>query len=159
MKSEIDESDGLILTQLQQDAKISIDALAEHSGLSIASVQRRLKKLRDNKVIEREIAIINPKAVDQGMTFIVMVELERERLDQLDSFRRKVRSDPQVQQCYYVTGVSDFILICITRDMAEFESLTHRLFFDDANVRRFSTSIAMDRTKVGMFIQIPEKEK
>lgn len=156
MKFNYDKFDRILLNHLQEDARTSLEVLAETSGLSVASVQRRLKKLRDNKVIEREIALINPQNVDQAMTFVVMVELERERLDQLDAFRRRVKADPQVQQCFYVTGMADFIMVCLTKDMAEFEALTHRLFFDDANVRRFHTSVALERTKTGTFVQIPE---
>ena len=157
MSTNLDSSDRVLLNRLQNDTRISIDALAEVSGLSVASVQRRLKKLRDNKIIEREIAVVEPRAVGQNMTFVVSVELEREQLDQLDKFRRQAKEEPQVQQCYYVTGVADFILICITKDMAEFEKLTHRLFYANTNVRRFSTSVVMDRSKVGLFVQISEE--
>lgn len=157
MTTNLDSSDRVLLTHLQNDTRISIDALADVSGLSVASVQRRLKKLRDNKIIEREIAVVDPRAVNQNMTFVVSVELEREQLDQLDKFRRQAKDEPQVQQCYYVTGVADFILICITKDMAEFETLTHRLFYANTNVRRFSTSVVMDRSKVGLFVQISEE--
>ena len=157
MPNNLDSSDRVLLSHLQNDTRISIDALAEVSGLSVASVQRRLKKLRDKKVIEREIAVVDPRAVNQNMTFVVSVELEREQLDQLDKFRRQAKDEPQVQQCYYVTGVADFILICITKDMAEFETLTHRLFYANANVRRFSTSVVMDRSKVGLYVQISDE--
>jgi len=90
------------------------------------------------------------------MTFIVMVELERERIDQLDAFRRIVRKEVQVQQCYYVTGEADFTLICTARDMLDFEALTRRLFFENTNVRRFRTSVVMERTKVGLTIATQE---
>ena len=157
MPINLDSSDRILLSHLQEDTRTSIDSLAEFSGLSVASVQRRLKKLRDNKIIEREIAVIDPRSVNQNMTFIVSVELEREQLDQLDKFRRQAKNEPQVQQCYYVTGMADFILICITKDMAEFETLTHRLFYANTNVRRFSTSVVMDRSKVGLFVQISDE--
>jgi len=84
------------------------------------------------------------------------VELERERLDQIDAFRRISRAEQQVQQCYYVTGEADFILICTAKDMADFESLTHRLFFENSNVRRFRTSVVMDRSKTGSFLPTQE---
>ena len=88
------------------------------------------------------------------MTFVVLVELDRESLDQLDLFRKRAKAEPQVQQCYYVTGDADFILICTAQDMQDFEALTHRLFFENSNVRRFRTSVAMERTKVGMTLPI-----
>ncbi len=154
MKIELDNSDRKILKAMQNDARTGLDALADECGLSVPSVQRRLKRLRDTRIIEREMAILDPKSLNYSMTFIVMVGLEREHLDQLDKFKRKACKEPQVQQCYYVTGEADFILICTSKDMSDFEALTHRLFFENSNVRHFRTSVVMDRTKVGVTIPV-----
>jgi DNA-binding Lrp family transcriptional regulator len=150
----LDKADRILLDRLQTDASLGIDALAHACGLSVASVQRRLKRLRATGVIEREAAILNPVALGQPMTFVIMVELERERLEQLAAFRAAIRDEPQVQQAYYVTGESDFALVCVARDMADFEALTHRLFFENGNVRRFRTSVVMERTKVGLTVPV-----
>lgn len=154
MAVDLDSADHKLLSLLQEDAGIPINALADATGLSPASVQRRLRRLRERGVIAREVAVIDPAATGFGMSFVVMVELERERIDQLDAFRRKALREPHVQQCYYVTGEADFVLMCVTRDMAEFEELTRRLFFGDENVRRFRTSVVMGRTKVGLTLPI-----
>ena len=150
----LDKADMIILRQMQEDCRIGLERLAELCALSVPSVQRRVKKLRDAQLIEKEIAVLNPAGFDTKMTFVVLVELERESLVQLDAFRKRVRGEPQVQQCYYVTGEADFILICTARDMQDFEALTHRLFFEDSNVRRFRTSVSMERTKVSLSLSI-----
>lgn len=154
MTDTLDSSDMAILRSLQNDCRIGLEQLAHLSALSVPSVQRRLKKLRQAGMIEREIAVLDPAKFDFGMTFIVQVELERESLQQLDVFRKRAKAEPQVQQCYYVTGEVDFILVCVARDMQDFEALTHRLFFENSNVRRFRTSVTMERTKVGLGIPI-----
>jgi DNA-binding Lrp family transcriptional regulator len=154
----IDKADIAIINALQKNARIGIENLAEIASLSTASVQRRLKVLRENGVILREVAIIDPSKVGQFMSFIVLVELERERRDQIDEFVRRVSKEPQVQQSYYVTGDADFCLICTAKDMNDFEELTQRLFFDDANVRRFRTSVVMGRKKVSMEIYLKEQD-
>ncbi|MCP4316385.1 MAG: Lrp/AsnC family transcriptional regulator [Hyphomicrobiales bacterium] len=151
----IDAYDRQILDAMQENARIGLESLASDTGLSIASVQRRVRRLREGGVISSEIAVLNPAKLGQAMTFIVMVELERERLDQIDSFSRRAEAEPQVQQCYYVTGDADFCLICTARDMEDFEALTQRLFFESANVRRFRTSVVMGRKKVGLRVFIP----
>lgn len=152
MKSQLDNSDRIILALIQEDSTLGLEYIASKCCLSVTSVQRRLKKMRKDKIIEKEIAVINPAAVDQNMTFVITVKLERERLDMLDAFRTVVRKDVQVQQCYYVTGEADFVIICTAKDMKDFEVLTHRLFFDNQNVRSFKTSVVMDRTKVGLSV-------
>lgn len=153
MKENIDNADAMILNLLQEDSKLGLDTLAYETGLSVASVQRRLKSLRARKIILREIAIVDPAKVNLPMSFIVMVELERERIDQIDAFIRRANKEPQVQQCYYVTGDADFCLICVAKSMDDFEDLTQRLFFENSNVRKFRTSVAMGRKKVGL--QVP----
>ncbi len=153
-KVELDEVDRRILEHIQEDARASLESIATECDISPASVQRRLRKLREKRVILRDVAIVDADAVGQRMAFIVMVELERERLDELDAFTRTVKAHPQVQQCYYITGEADFCLICTARDMQDFELLTHQLFFENKNVRRFTTSVVMAKRKVGLTVPI-----
>lgn len=151
---EITSTDAKILNALQEDSRIGLESLAEMTGLSTATVQRHLKRMREDGTIAQEVVLVDPAKVGQGMTMVVMVELERERLDQIDQFTRRVTADPNVQQCYYITGEADFCLVCTARDIEDFERLTHRLFFDDANVRRFRTSVVMSRKKVGLNVPV-----
>ena len=153
---QLDTNDLTILAAIQQNCRIGLETLSEQCSLSVPSVQRRLKRLRDNKVISSEVAIVNPDKVGFDMTFIVQVELEREALRQLDEFRKHVSKEPRVQQCYYVTGDADFVLICTAKNMRDFEDLTHQLFFDNANIRRFKTSVVMDRAKVGLEVPVQQ---
>jgi DNA-binding Lrp family transcriptional regulator len=152
--STLDEFDREILRRVQVDARTAAEDIGAEIGLSAAAVQRRLKRLRQAGVIVAEVAVVDPAAIGQSMTFIVGVELERERADMLDTFRRAARADPNVQHCYYVTGVADFILIVVARDMADFEAVTRRLLFDNANIRRFTTSVVMARDKVGNAVPV-----
>jgi Lrp/AsnC family transcriptional regulator, leucine-responsive regulatory protein len=147
---EITESDRIILSTLQRSARERLEAIAFEAGISVATVQRRIRALKSEGYIKNDVALLSPAALGYKMTFVILVELERERLDQLDAFRRKVRAEPQVQQCYYITGEADFALIALARDMDNYQELTHRLFFDDSNVKRFRTSVVMDRSKVSL---------
>ena len=142
---DLDAKDRRLLDLLQRDARQSLETMAGEVGLSAPAVQRRIKRLREAGVIVAEVALVDPAAVGLPMTFIVIVELERERAEQIDAFRRKVTAEPQVQQGYYVTGEGDFVVVAVARDMDDFEALTRRLFFDDPNVRRFRTSVVMGR--------------
>lgn len=142
---DIDQTDRQLLDLLQNDARQSLEKLAAQVDLSAAAVQRRIKRLRDAKVITGDVVQIDAAAVGLSMTFVVTVELERERADEIDAFRRKASKEPQVQQAYYVTGEGDFILIVLATSMDDYERLTRRLFFDDPNIRRFRTSVVMGK--------------
>ncbi|GKX33294.1 MAG: ArsR family transcriptional regulator [Rhizobiaceae bacterium MnEN-MB40S] len=152
----ITPSDLIILRMLQENARERLETIAYEAGLSVATAQRRVRALKDAGVIERDAAIVSPQALGYNMTFIILVELERERIDQLDAFRRKVKQESRVQQCYYITGEADFALVALARDMDDYQRLTQRLFFDDSNVKRFRTSVVMDRTKVGVDVPVEE---
>ena len=152
--SELNEQDLTILRLLQANTREKLETIAYETGLSVATVQRRIKHLKASGIIEREAAVISPEAAGYTMTFLIFVEMERERLDQLEAFRRKAKAEPQVQQCYYITGEADFALVVLAKNMSDFELLTHRLFFKDANVKRFRTSVVMSRAKVGLDVPL-----
>ncbi len=82
------------------------------------------------------------------MTLIVEVGVDSERVERLDEVRKRFIECPQIQQCYYVTGEVDFVLIITVTDMEEYDQLTRRLFFAGGNVRHFKTLVAMQRVKV-----------
>ncbi|SMH40069.1 Lrp/AsnC family transcriptional regulator [Maritimibacter sp. HL-12] len=150
----IDDSDLIILRMLQANARERLETMAHESDLSVATVQRRIRAFRDAGIISGEVTLVEPKAVGYTMTVVILVELERERIDQIDAFRRKVKAEPQVQQCYYITGDADFALIVLAKDMDDYEKLTHRLFFEDSNVKRFRTSVVMGRTKISLDVPL-----
>lgn len=141
----LDNIDRQLLALVQQNARTNMDRLAGEVGLSPAAVQRRLKRMRESGVIKAEVIIVDPIALGYHMTFVVAVEMERERTDILDAFRRRVLRETQVQQCYYVTGDSDFVLIVVAKDMDDYEAVSQRLFYEDANVRRCRTSVVVGR--------------
>jgi Lrp/AsnC family transcriptional regulator, leucine-responsive regulatory protein len=149
---ELDAFDHHLLKVVQQDNRISADALSAKVGLSPSACLRRLKRLRREKVIEADIAVVSPEAIGRTLTMIVEVTLERERPDIMDEFKRSMRATPEVMQCYYVTGDIDFILVVTARDMRHYEEFTNRFFFTNPNVRRFHTSVVMDRVKVGLSV-------
>ena len=143
----MDDKDLHILRLVQENARLTAETLSERVGLSPAAVQKRLKKLKETGVIEREIAVLSPKKLDRDLTVIVEVILERENRQQLEEFKKKMRTAPSVQQCYYTTGEADFLLILSVRDIKEYEAFTQEHFFDASNISRFKTSIVMDRVK------------
>ena len=155
----IDNFDRNILEIVQQSNRTTSDQIAEQVGLSPAAVQRRLKRMREQNLIQADISVVTPKAIGRAVTLIVQVSLERERADLMDAFKKAMKNNKAVQQCYYVTGSSDFILIVTAADMEDYERFTRDAFFDNANVRSFQTNVVMDRVKVGLSVPTYNVEK
>lgn len=148
MNSQLDSYDIKLLAAVQQDARTPQNELGEAVSLSTAAVNRRLKRLTEDGIIERYSAVLAPDTLGYGLTIIAMVEVESEQMDQLDATRRSFAACPNVQQCYYVAGEWDFVLVFVVQHMEQYNGLTRELFFGNANVKRFKTQVAMSRDKV-----------
>jgi DNA-binding Lrp family transcriptional regulator len=105
-------------------------------------------------VIHANCAIVDPAKVGQPITIFVEVEVVSETTELIDAAKAEFSATPEVQQCYYVTGEADFILVIVVATMADYEALTRRLFFGNNNVKRFRTFVAMDRVKVGLTVPL-----
>lgn len=152
----LDDFDLRILARYQHDTQVPARAIAEAVGLSTAAVQRRLKRLREIGVIRREVAEIEPRTVGLPVTCVVAVDLDRERAVDLDRFKRRMIALPEVQQCYYVTGQADFLLIVLVKSMEDYDAFARRALLGDDNVKSFVTTVVMDRVKTGVMVPLDE---
>lgn len=152
---ELDTFDRRLLVLLQQNAALTAEQLAEEVALSVSAIQRRIRRMREEGVIVKEIALCDPKKVGKPTFFIVSLQVERERPELLAELKRWLGAEEQVQQVYYVTGEADFILVLTAPDTESYDSLMSRLVSANPNVRRFTTNVALGIVKRGLAIAIP----
>ena len=147
----LDSTDFLILAQLQNDASVTNQVLAERVFTSPPTCLRRVKRLRDAGLIEREIAILSvdklAPLLGHGLTAIVEITLDRQDAQSLAAFEHRVAADQAVQQCYRVSPGPDFVLIVFSQDMPAYLALSQRLFSADANVRNVKAFFSLKRSK------------
>ena len=115
----LDAVDLKLLDLLQDDATRSNQWLAEQVHVSPPTCLRRVRRLHECGLIERQVAIVQP-----------------ERLAGL-----------QGQQCGRVSPGPDFVLVLHTHDMPAYLALAQRLFTGDANVRNVKAFFATKRAK------------
>ena len=144
--SELDAIDHRLLHLLQADASRSNQALAEAAHVSPATALRRVRRLVEAGVIERQIAIVAPAQVG-GLTALVEISLDRQGAEQLEAFERRAVADAAVQQCYRVSPGPDLVLVVWVTDMPAYHALVQRLFTADANVRNVKTFFSVHRAK------------
>ena len=148
---DIDTTDIKLLAALQDDAALSNQALAERVHVSPPTCLRRVKRLREAGLIEREIALLNPDklaaVMGHGLTAIVEITLDRQDAGQLEAFELRVVADTAVQQCYRVSPGPDFVLLVHVADMPGYLALAQRLFTSDANVRNVKAFFSVKRSK------------
>ena len=143
---ELDDFDRRLLDALQQDSRRTGEQLAAVVGLSPAACLRRAQKLRETGVIEREIAILSPKAIGRRLMMVLTVTLEGEQQNVFEDFERQVRRAPEVTACYHVTGATDYVLVIATADMEEYQDFAKRLMFG-RHMKRFEAMVVIDRVK------------
>ena len=146
-EAALDDIDCRLLDLLQADAARTNQALAEAAGVSPATALRRVRRLVDGGVIERQVALLAPRLFDEGLSAITEVSLDRQGAELLDAFEGRALADAAVQQCYRVSPGPDFILVAWVPDMNAWAAVVQRLFTQDANVRNVKTFFSVKRAK------------
>ena len=144
--TQLDDIDLRLLNLLQADASRSNQALAEAAHVSPATALRRVRRLVDAGVIERQVAIVQPARVG-GLTALVELSLDQQGAEHLASFEARAVAEAAVQQCYRVSPGPDFVLVLWLADMPAYHALVQRLFTQDANVRNVKAFFATHRAK------------
>lgn len=154
---DIDALDLQLLDWLQRDAGLSNQALAERVHVSPPTCLRRVRRLHELGLIERQVAIVQPERlaalVGHGLSAIVEVTLDRQDAAALDAFEARAVAEDAVQQCWRVSPGPDFVLVTHTRDMPSYLALAQRLFTQEANVRNVKAFFGIKRAKFGT--QVP----
>ena len=143
----LDVFDRKLLEIMQINCQRPVAAIAESIGLSVPACYRRIRRLRSEGVIEREIAIVRPRTLGWSLSMIVLVMLEREGGRTIEEMTRKLRAEPEVAEAWHVTGDFDLALKIVARDMEGFDEFAQRLFSADERVRSFKTLVVMREMK------------
>ena len=155
--ADLDSFDRAILALLQRDNLMPQRLIAEQVSLSAPAVQRRIKRLQETGVIAANVALLDPARTGRTLTAVINVHLVNDRPDLSRDFRARLAAEDAVQQCFYVTGETDYILVVTATDMEDYQAICKRLFEGDENIRRYSTSIALERIKTGQQIPVHPK--
>ncbi len=143
----LDELDVRILTQMQKDASLTNQNLAEIVHASPPTCMRRVRRLIESGVIEKQIAIVAPEKVANTLTAIIEVTLDIQTAERLEQFEQRVGLETSVLQCYRVSTGPDFVLIAQVTDMPAYHALVHRALTAEANVRNVRSFFSVHRSK------------
>ena len=153
---DLDATDLRLLDLLQTDASMSNLELAERAHTSPATALRRVRRLVDEGVIERRVALLNPQRCGAGLTALVEVTLDRQGAEHLEAFEQRAVAEVAVQQCWRVSPGPDFVLVVNSADMAAYHALVQRLFTQDANVRNVKAYFSVKRAKFDPRLDLQE---
>jgi Lrp/AsnC family leucine-responsive transcriptional regulator len=119
----LDPLDRRILEELQRDAGLTNQELAERVGLSPSPCLRRVKALEESGIIEKRVALLSPQKLGLSLTALIQIAMDRHTPDRFDKFERTVKRYPEVQACYLITGQQhDYLLLVVVPGMEEYQT-------------------------------------
>ena len=124
---KLDAIDRRLLAALQEDASLSMDALAEIGGLSRNACWRRVRRLEESGVIRARVALLDPEKVGLSLTVFALVRTNRHDPDWLAAFERAVGDMPEIVGAHRMTGDLDYVLRVRVGSVADYDAFYQRL--------------------------------
>ncbi|MEX3008419.1 Lrp/AsnC family transcriptional regulator [Hoeflea sp. TYP-13] len=127
---DLDSFDHRLLELLQTDSRQTGKQLSEKVGLSPAACLRRVQRLRQTGIIERDVAVLSPAALAPSVTVIVLLKIARDRPDRADLITKRMLKLRPVKKMYHVTGEADFVLTVVCSSMETYAAFTEAHFYE-----------------------------
>jgi len=144
---KLSRPDRRLLDELQRDATRNQAELAEISGMSRTSCWRRIRDFEETGVIERQVALLNPKAVGLNIQVLLLVTMTEHTDENRQSFEHHVSQLPEVTECFSVSGDRDYLLQVLAEDMERYNRFLNDEILRHAAVRSASSTFVLRRVK------------
>jgi len=153
-KTELTDIDRRILKVLQEDGRMTIQAIADRVGLSASPCLRRIRWMEQQGIIAAYSVTIDQKAVGLPVSVFVSIKLERQRSDELDRFGEAIADWPEVMECYLMTGQFDFLLRVVCADLAAYEAFLRERLTQIDGVASIESSFSLGQVKYSRVLPI-----
>ena len=147
MPIEISKVDKKILTILQEDASISTAALAERVHMSQSPCWRRVNRLEEEGVIQKRVAVLDRHALGMEVVVFATINLTQTGRQNLLAFETEIERYPEVVECYTMTGIWDYILKIVTRDIRHYEDFVRNTLTATDMIRELHSHMAVTEIK------------
>lgn len=146
-KIELTSVDRKILRALQEDGRITVQAIADRVGLSASPCLRRIRQMEKAGVIAAYSATVDQKAVGLPVSVFISIKLERQRAHELDAFGEAISRWPEVMECYLMTGQFDFLLRVVCADLEAYEHFLREKLTQVEGVASIESSFSLGQVK------------
>ncbi|MEQ8653358.1 MAG: Lrp/AsnC family transcriptional regulator [Kiloniellales bacterium] len=123
----LDAIDRRLLTLLQRDASLALEAIGAEVGLSRNACWRRVRRLESEGYIKARVALVDPGRVNLGLTVFIAVRTSQHSAEWTESFRRAITTMPEIQGVYRTSGDLDYLIKARVPDVAAYDALYQRL--------------------------------
>ena len=119
--------DRRILGELQRNAAVSIEALAERVHLSRNACWRRVKQLEERQVLRQRVALVDPEAVDLGLLVFALIRTNEHEPGWLETFKRAVQDMREIVGAHRMSGDLDYVLRVRVKDVKDYDRFYQQL--------------------------------
>lgn len=155
MTIQLDRIDKLILTALQADASLSVASLADQLGMTVPPCWRRVRRLREEGYLKRQVWLADPAKLDLGVVIYASVKLATHDLAATTAFREKVAQIPEVMECYILLGGTDALLKIRVASVTSYENLFYERLSQLPAVREVISSVVLSEIKCTTALPVP----
>ena len=147
MPLELTKQDTEILRLLQEDATISTASIAEHINLSQSPCWRRINRLEQEGLIQRRVALLDRDALGMEVVVFATINLTSTGRQNLLAFEQEIVKHPEVMECYTMTGIWDYLLKIVTRDIRHYEEFVRNTLTASPEIRELHSHMAVTEIK------------
>jgi Lrp/AsnC family transcriptional regulator, leucine-responsive regulatory protein len=145
---KLDRKDRAILMALQQDSRLTMQQLADLTGMSSSACWRRVRSLEESGVIDRYAALINPRKAGFSLSSMTLVSLARHEEKNVETFVKQVARHPEVLECFATSGEADFHLRVVVEDMDAYNRFLDDFIFKLPGVSQVRSNIVLKEIKL-----------
>lgn len=158
MRIDLDKLDIRLLNCLQANNLATAEELSAKVPLSPSAITRRIRRLREAKLIARDVAILSPSIVEGRIRGLVLIRLHAHGdSSDLAALRRSLIDTPEVQRCFEITGPFDVAAIVVARDMESFNAVVDAAIGNQPAVQRFETNFFKREMKNSPWVVLDEE--
>lgn len=143
----LDELDVAILRELQEEGRLSNVELARRINLSPPATHARIKRLDEQGLIRRYVALLDPAKLGYDLMCFISISLQLHQTEELEAFKERISQMPEVLECFHVTGEFDYLLKVVVRNRQELQRLVVERITPLAGVARIYTSLVLTEVK------------
>lgn len=143
---QLDKFDKQILHHLQEQGDLPAAKLAERIGLSTNACWRRIKRLEEDGIIKRRVALLDENALGLKVTVFVAIKTSEHDAKWLEKFATGIRNIPEVVEFYRMSGETDYLLKIVVEDIADYDRV-YKKIISVTPLYDVSSSFAMERIK------------
>ena len=143
----IDATDKRLLSLLQEDANISTSALAGKLHISQSPCWRRINRLEEQGIIRKRVAVLDREKLGMSVVVFATVNLTQTGRQNLIEFEQMIKGHPEVLECYTMTGIWDYVLKIVTRDVRHYEDFVRNTLSASDLIRELHSHVAVTEIK------------